>query len=109
LARDKSSKRKKVLFVDHYLPHFDQDAGSKAAYQYLKILLKGGYKVYFVGDNFWHYPQTPYLEALTQLGIEVLYGNCMPRTGRDGSKKMENISTTPYSRDRTSQINISIR
>jgi GT2 family glycosyltransferase len=75
LARDRSAKRKKVLFVDHYLPHFDQDAGSKAAYQYLKILLKGGYKVYFVGDNFWHYPQTPYLEALTQLGIEVLYGN----------------------------------
>lgn len=74
LARDRSRSRKHVLFVDHYLPHFDQDAGSKAAFQYLKILRDSGMQVHFIGDNFWHYPDTPYLDALTQTGIEVLYG-----------------------------------
>lgn len=75
LARDRSRNKPHVLFVDHYLPHYDQDAGSKAAFQYLKILQGSGMQVHFIGDNFWHYPDTPYLEALTQMGIEVLYGN----------------------------------
>lgn len=74
-ARDRSKNKPHILFVDHYLPHYDQDAGSKAAYQYLKILAKSDMQVHFIGDNFWHYPDTPYLEALTQMGIEVLYGN----------------------------------
>ena len=75
LARDRTRRRPHVLFVDHYLPHYDQDAGSKAAFQYLKIMQGSGMQVHFIGDNFWHYPDTPYLEALTQQGIEVLYGN----------------------------------
>ena len=75
LARDRSRNRPHMLFVDHYLPHYDQDAGSKAAFQYLKIFVESGMQVTFIGDNFWYYPDTPYLEALTQMGIEVLYGN----------------------------------
>ncbi len=75
VARDRSKDNKHLLFVDHYLPHYDQDAGSKAAYQYLQILSKSGIQVHFIGDNFWHYPDTPYLDALTYMGIEVLYGN----------------------------------
>ena len=75
LARDRSSKKKHVLFIDHYLPHYDQDAGSKATLQYLQILVSSGMQVHFIGDNFWHYPDTPYLDTLTNMGIEVLYGN----------------------------------
>lgn len=74
-ARDKSKNKKHLLFVDHYLPHYDQDAGSKATFQYLQMFVNMGYHVHFIGDNFWHYPETPYLEKLTQMGIEVLYGN----------------------------------
>lgn len=75
LSRDKSINKKHLLFVDHYLPHYDQDAGSKATFQYLQMFVDMGYHVHFIGDNFWHYPETPYLEKLTQMGIEVLYGN----------------------------------
>ncbi|NQY68213.1 MAG: glycosyltransferase, partial [Flavobacteriales bacterium] len=75
LSRDRSSKKPHVLFVDHYLPHYDKDAGSKAASQYLQILVNAGMQVHFIGDNFWHYPDTPYLNSLTDQGIEVLCGN----------------------------------
>jgi len=75
LARDRSSKKRHLLYVDHYLPHYDQDAGSKATFQYLKILAENNIQVHFVGDNFYDYPGTPYLEALQQMGIEVLHGN----------------------------------
>jgi len=74
LARDRSANKKHMLFVDHYLPHYDEDAGSKAALDYLKMFVKNGIQVHFIGDNFYDYPETPYLETLTQMGIEVLYG-----------------------------------
>lgn len=75
LARDRSSKKRHLLYVDHYLPHYDEDAGSKATFQYLKILAQHNIQVHFVGDNFYTYPGTPYLDALQQMGIEVLHGN----------------------------------
>ena len=75
LARDRSAKKRHLLYVDHYLPHYDQDAGSKATFQYLKILSENNIQVHFVGDNFYDYPDTPYLDTLQQMGIEVLHGN----------------------------------
>ncbi len=75
LARDKSKSKKRLLYIDHYLPHYDQDAGSKATYLYLKALAKSGFQVYFIGDNYWHYPGLPYLKALNDLGVEVLWGD----------------------------------
>ena len=75
LARDRSASKRHLLYVDHYLPHYDQDAGSKATFQYLKILSQNNIQVHFIGDNFYDYPDTPYLDALQQLGIEVLHGN----------------------------------
>lgn len=59
--------------VDHYVPTFDRDAGSKTTYQYLKMFLKKGYVVKFLGDNFLH--EEPYTTTLLQMGIEVLYGD----------------------------------
>lgn len=75
LARDRSKNKKHLLFVDHYIPHYDQDAGSKATFQYLQLFVNMGYSVKFIGDNFWHYPESPYLDRLTQMGVEILYGN----------------------------------
>ena len=75
LARDRSGTKRHLLYVDHYLPHYDQDAGSKATFQYLQILTQNNIQVHFLGDNFYNYPDTPYLDALQQMGIEVLHSN----------------------------------
>ena len=72
-ARERSQGKKVILVVDHYVPTFDKDAGSKTTYQYLKMFLKKGYVVKFLGDNFLH--EEPYSTTLQQMGIEILYGD----------------------------------
>lgn len=72
-AKDRSIRKKHILVVDHYVPHHDQDAGGKCTYMYLKLFVKMGLKVTFIGDNF--YRHEPYTMELNQMGIEVLYGN----------------------------------
>lgn len=72
-ARERSKGRKTILVIDHYVPQFDKDAGSKTTFQYLKMFVKQGYVVKFMGDNF--YQDEPYTTELQQLGIEVLYGS----------------------------------
>ena len=74
VARDRTSSAPRVLYVDHYLPQPDQDAGSVATFKYLSLLKSMGCMVYFLGDNFWYYPDEPYLANLQRLGIEVLHG-----------------------------------
>lgn len=74
-ARERSRNRKIILFVDHYVPTFDKDAGSRTTFQYIKLLIKKGFGVKFLGDNFLR--EEPYTTALTQLGVEVLYGSQM--------------------------------
>ena len=71
-ARERSMGRPIILVIDHYVPTFDKDAGSKTTYQYLKMFLKQGYTVKFLGDNFAH--EEPYSTVLEQMGIEILYG-----------------------------------
>ena len=71
-ARDKSYHKKTILVIDHYVPHFDKDAGSRHTYQYLALMIKMGYSVKFIGDNF--YKHEPYTTVLQQMGVEVLYG-----------------------------------
>ncbi len=71
-ARDKSKNRKTILVIDHYVPQFDKDAGSRTTFQYLKLFIEMGLNVKFIGDNF--YKHEPYAGILEQLGIEVLYG-----------------------------------
>lgn len=71
-ARERSMGKKIILVVDHYVPTWDKDAGSKTTYQYLKMFLKKGYVVKFLGDNFMH--DEPYSTTLQQMGIEILYG-----------------------------------
>ena len=72
LAREKGIDKKVLLMVDHYVPQFDKDAGSRTVFQYINLFVIQGYHVKFIGDNF--YPHQPYTQALQQLGVEVLYG-----------------------------------
>lgn len=74
-ARERSGGKKIILVVDHYVPTFDRDAGSRTTWQYLQMFVKRGYQVKFLGDNF--AKEEPYTTALQQLGIEVLYGQEM--------------------------------
>ena len=71
-ARDRSAGKKCILVIDHYVPTWDKDAGSRTTYQYIKLFLKQGFNVKFLGDNFLH--EEPYTGELEQLGVEVLYG-----------------------------------
>lgn len=71
-ARERSMGKRIILVVDHYVPTYDRDAGSKTTFQYLKMFLKKGYAVKFLGDNFLH--EEPYSTTLQQMGIEILYG-----------------------------------
>ncbi len=72
-ARERSKNKKVILVIDHYVPQFDKDAGSKTTFQYLKMFVKQGYSVKFIGDNF--YQDEPYTTVLQQMGVEVLYGS----------------------------------
>ena len=71
-ARERSQNKKTILVIDHYVPQFDRDAGSKTTWQYLKMFVKQGYNVKFMGDNF--FQDEEYTPVLEQYGIEVLYG-----------------------------------
>lgn len=71
-ARERGQEKKTILIIDHYVPQYDKDAGSKTTFQYIKMFLKKGYIVKFIGDNF--YQHEPYTTVLQQMGVEVLYG-----------------------------------
>ncbi len=72
-ASDRTKGKKTIVVVDHYVPHYDKDAGSKCTFAYIKLFMKMGLKVIFIGDNF--YPHQPYTDTLQQMGVFVLYGN----------------------------------
>lgn len=71
-ARERSQNKDIILVVDHYVPTYDRDAGSKTTFQYLQMFVEKGYMVKFLGDNFLH--EEPYSTVLQQMGIEILYG-----------------------------------
>lgn len=70
LARDRSRGKPHMLFVDHYVPTPDRDAGSRQMDAYLKLFTKMGYQITFWPDNLAYDPvNTPVYQ---QLGIEVM-------------------------------------
>jgi GT2 family glycosyltransferase len=77
LARDRSRNRRTVLVIDHYVPSYDKDAGSRSTWMYLQLMVEMGYNVKFIGANF--FPHQPYTNALQAQGIEVLVGEHMAR------------------------------
>ena len=72
LARDRSRGRPHTLVVDHQVPTYDQDSGSRMLWQYLELLVALGHRVTFVPANY--HKHQPYVSELQALGIEVLYG-----------------------------------
>ncbi len=73
LARDRSKHRRRVLVVDHYVPQPDRDAGSRATWQVVEMLVDHGFHVTFWPANAYH--DLVYTPPLQQLGVEVLYGS----------------------------------
>ncbi len=72
-ARERSQGRKTILVIDHYVPQYDKDAGSRSTFTFIRMFLNHGYVVKFIGDNFNH--DEPYTTTLEQMGVEVLYGD----------------------------------
>ncbi|MFC5452614.1 glycosyltransferase [Paenibacillus aestuarii] len=71
-ARERSKFKKTILVIDYGVPSFDQDAGSRTTFMYLKLLVDMGLNVKFIPDNFTKLE--PYGSELEQLGIEIIYG-----------------------------------
>lgn len=85
LAKGKTANKKTVLVIDHYVPTFDKDAGSRSVYQYIKMLCQLGYDVKFLGDNF--QKAEPYTNILQQMGVEVLYGEYLRKNWKEWIKE----------------------
>ena len=77
LARDRSRDQKRILIIDHYIPHYDKDAGSRSTWMYVEMMVKSGIRVQFMGANF--FPHEPYTSKLQQMGVEVLVGEPLAR------------------------------
>lgn len=92
LARDRSINKKTILVIDHYVPQFDKDAGSKSTLAYLKLFQKRGFNIKFMGDNF--FKHEPYTSSLQQMGIEVLYGPWYARNWKSWLK--QNLPSIQY-------------
>jgi GT2 family glycosyltransferase len=71
LARDRSRGRPRILFIDHYTPQPDRDAGSRTVYDYLTLFKAAGFHVMFWPQNM-HFDR-PYTTELQRRGIEVMY------------------------------------
>ena len=72
-ARDRSRDKKTILVVDHYVPHYDTDAGGRCTFEYLKLFVAMSMHVIFVGDNY--AAHQPYTDELRQMGVNVLAGS----------------------------------
>ena len=77
IARDRSRHQKRLLIIDHYIPHYDKDAGSRSTWMYVEMMVRAGYRVQFMGANF--FPHEPYTSKLQQMGVEVLVGEQLAR------------------------------
>jgi GT2 family glycosyltransferase/ubiquinone/menaquinone biosynthesis C-methylase UbiE len=71
-ARDRSFAKRHMLIVDHYVPQFDRDAGSRTIFEFIQTLLDDNWSVTFWPDNLWRDPD--YTPRLQQLGVEVIFG-----------------------------------
>lgn len=73
LARDRSQLKKAVLVIDHYVPQPDRDAGSRAMWQLMCMLVDKGMSVKFWPENL-HFDRE-YAPKLQQCGIELFHSS----------------------------------
>lgn len=71
IAAHQEVKKKSILLIDHALPSINEDAGSYAAVQEIKLIQSLGYKVIFVAARI--APFSDKVEFLQRLGVEVVY------------------------------------
>lgn len=71
-ARDRSRAKPHLLFIDHHIPQWDRDAGSRTVYQYLQIFIGLGWQVTFWPDNL--HRDSLYTQVLQGMGVEVITG-----------------------------------
>lgn len=72
LARDRSKNRPHILIVDHYLPQWDQDAGSRTMLHFIRAFVDRGFQVTIWPDNL--NEDREYAVQLQRMGVEVIYG-----------------------------------
>lgn len=72
LAHDRSTLRKTVLVIDHYVPQPDRDAGSRTMWQFMQLFQRQGMNVKFWPQNLWYDPE--YAARLEQAGVEIFHG-----------------------------------
>jgi len=70
-ARERGRPGKYLLVIDHFVPHYDQDAGSRTMKAYIDLYLSLDLRVKLLGDNL--FPHQPYTNGFQQSGVEVLY------------------------------------
>lgn len=71
VARDRSRYKPHILFIDHYVPQWDRDAGSRTMLHYLKLFVAAGFHVTLWPDNL--HEDVEYVRRLQEMGIEVIY------------------------------------
>jgi len=72
VARDRSARKPHILFVDHYVPQWDSDAGSRTIFHFLRMFVAAGFQVSFWPDNL--FEDRAYCAPLQRMGVEVIYG-----------------------------------
>lgn len=70
LAKDRGIVGR-VLFIDHQTPRPDQDAGSYAAVQEIRLVQSLGYKATFIATNLSYMGH--YTDELNKLGVETIH------------------------------------
>lgn len=93
-ARDRSKNKKVVLVIDYMVPEYDQHAGGRCTFNYLKLFSEMGFKVIFIGDN--SYKNEPYTSELQKMGIEVLYRSSYMKNINSWIKKNSNYIDYVY-------------
>jgi GT2 family glycosyltransferase/tetratricopeptide (TPR) repeat protein len=72
-ARDRSRFKPHILVVDHYVPEWDRDAGSRSMLLHIKMFLDAGFQVSLWPDNL--NETAPYTRTLQKMGVEVVYSS----------------------------------
>lgn len=65
--------KKRVIFIDDFIPSPDKDAGSKSTYQYIMLFHKMNFEILFISDKI-QLNDDQYIKNLLQKGIRVIHG-----------------------------------
>ncbi|MCX6251662.1 MAG: glycosyltransferase [Bacteroidetes bacterium] len=89
VARERGQGKQYMLMIDHYVPTFDKDAGSRTMKSYMELFLENNIILKFLGDNF--NPEEKYVNYFQQKGIEILHGEYYEKNWLQWLKKYGNL------------------